>query len=82
MTDLTTTSTATRPNSPQHPAWSGALDDTQVGDIRSALETLTAGDTAPRRRRSASFKTKLKTHLTIVCPSLIVIHVVQLTRGH
>jgi Mn2+/Fe2+ NRAMP family transporter len=47
---------------------SAVLDDQHVGDIRGALGTIRADDTAPRRGLSA----KLKTLLAIVGPGLIV----------
>ncbi|ATY14927.1 divalent metal cation transporter [Amycolatopsis sp. AA4] len=45
------------------------LDDQHVGDIRGALGTIKAGDSAPRNGLSA----KLKTLLAIVGPGLIVL---------
>ncbi|WP_037369672.1 NRAMP family divalent metal transporter [Amycolatopsis orientalis] len=45
------------------------LDDQHVGDIRGALGTIKAGDSAPRTGLSA----KLKTLLAIVGPGLIVL---------
>src|SRR5579871_1516185 len=47
---------------------SAALDSAHVGDIRGALGTISADDTAARRTTSA----KLKTLLAIVGPGLIV----------
>jgi Mn2+/Fe2+ NRAMP family transporter len=47
---------------------SAVLDEAHVGDIRGALGTIRADDTAPRRGLSA----KLKTLLAIVGPGLIV----------
>src|SRR5215471_16334332 len=46
----------------------GAVDDAHVGDIRGALGTIPADDSAPRAGLSA----KLKTLLAIVGPGLIV----------
>ncbi|TCO55933.1 Nramp family divalent metal transporter [Actinocrispum wychmicini] len=45
------------------------LDDAHVGDIRGALGTIRAGDTAPRVGLSA----KMKTLLAIIGPGLIVL---------
>ena len=45
-----------------------ALDDAHAGDIRGALGTIPADDSAPRAGLSA----KLKTLLAIVGPGLIV----------
>jgi Mn2+/Fe2+ NRAMP family transporter len=56
---MTTTTTTLR---------SAVLDEQHVGDIRGALGTIRAGDTSPRRSRSAH----LKTLLAIVGPGLIV----------
>jgi hypothetical protein len=47
---------------------SAVLDEMHTGDIRGALGTIRAGDTAPRTGLSS----KLKTLLAIVGPGLIV----------
>ena len=51
-----------------HDLHSAALDSAHVGDIRGALGTISADDTAARRSMSA----KIKTLLAIVGPGLIV----------